>query len=372
MWIRRRISRCSPLRALEFLGSRSDALTSRAHPIDNAPAVKPYASEVLPQLCQWRREGPRTALVTLLSALGSTPRPVGSQVAVNERGDWLGQLTGGCADAAIVAEAQAAISSGENRCVRFGEGSPYLDVKLPCGSGIDVHFDVMLADADVHALLDAQARRVPASLLIDRASFASRVHLDDGSAHDETREFRRPYLPPTRLAILGKGPMVALLAQLARLAELDVVVLSPDPEVVVASRPHASDAICLTTPAAFRYAGFDAWTGVVSLFHDHDWEPPILGRALASECFYIGALGSRRTQAARLALLREAGCSEASLRRVHGPVGLNIGALSPPEIAVSIIAQVVQVLRRGQTPALAETAQRPGISQRAQPAKVCA
>lgn len=314
--------------------------------IDAAPTVKPYASEVLPQLYRWRCEGLRTALVTLIAAIGSTPRPVGSQIAVNERGDALGLLTGGCADAAIVAEAQAAIAAGRNRCVRFGEGSSYLDVKLPCGSGIDVHFDVSLADADVQALIDAQARREPSALRIDRTTHAARVQSGLAAEQDAAREFLRPYLPATRLAILGAGPMVMLLAQFATLAELEVIVLSPDPAVLAAAQEHASGTHHLTTPGAFAYPGFDAWTAVVSLFHDHDWEPPILLRALASPCFYIGALGSRRTQALRLELLRQAGCSEVNLRRIRGPVGLNIGALSPPEIAVSILAELIQTLRR--------------------------
>lgn len=311
--------------------------------------MKPYASEVLPQLHRWRLEGQRTALVTLIGALGSTPRPPGSQVAVNERGESLGQLTGGCADAAIVAEALAVIAAGSNRCVRFGEGSRYLDVKLPCGSGIDVHFDVSLADAEVQTLLQAQTRREPVSLLIDRTTHAAQLHAGIEPAPQASRYFQRSYLPATRLAILGKGPMVALLAQFARLAELEVVVLSPDPAVLAASTPHATSTYPLTTPESFAYEGFDAWTAVVSLFHDHDWEPPILLQALASPCFYIGALGSRRTQAARLELLRQAGCGEAELARIHGPVGLNIGALSPPEIAVSVLAEVIQVLRRGES-----------------------
>lgn len=309
--------------------------------------MKRYASEVLPQLRDWRREGQRTALVTLISALGSTPRPVGSQVAVNESGESLGLLTGGCADAAIVAEAQAAIATGSNRSLRFGEGSPFLDVKLPCGSGIDVHIDVSLSDADLQMLLDAQARRLPASMLIDRASNAVTVQLGLNTAADSPLSFRRAFLPATRIAILGKGPLCVLLASLAKIAEFEVVLMSPDSDTVAASRIHASIAHCLTTPEAFAYEGFDAWTAVVSLFHDHDWEPPILKQALGSHCFYVGALGSRKTHAARLELLRMAGCSEASLRRIHGPVGLNIGALSPPEIAVSIIAEVIQVLRKG-------------------------
>lgn len=311
--------------------------------------MKPYASEVLPQLHQWRQQGLRTALVTLVHALGSTPRPLGSQVAVNERGESLGQLTGGCADAAIVTEAQAAIAQGNNRCVRYGEGSAYLDVKLPCGSGIDVHFDVSLADADMAALLESQARRVPAWLLIDRVNHVSSLHLGTAPPVQDSRVHARPYWPSTRLVILGKGPIVTLLARMAGLLELEVVVMSPDAEVLESAGAFAVGTHRLVTPERFSYEGFDAWTAVVSLFHDHDWEPPILLKALASPSFYIGALGSRRTQAARLERLRQAGCSESELSRIHGPVGLHIGALSPPEIALSVLAQLIQVLRRGES-----------------------
>lgn len=311
--------------------------------------MKPYASEVLPQLHQWRQQGLRTALVTLVHAVGSTPRPVGSQVAVNEKGESIGVLTGGCADASIVAEAQAAIAHGRNRCVRFGEGSPYVDVKLPCGSGIDVHFEVGLADSDVAGLLESQVRRVPAWLLIDRAAHSTSLYLGASAPVEDPRIFFRPYWPSTRLVILGKGPMVTLLAQMAGMLELEIVVMSPDEQVLASAGPYAASTHRLATPERFSYEGFDAWTAVVSLFHDHDWEPPILQKALASPCFYVGALGSRRTHAARLERLRQAGCGDGDLDRIHGPVGLHIGALSPPEIALSVLAQVIQVLRRGES-----------------------
>lgn len=329
-----------------------------------ASAVKPYASDVLPQLHQWQQQGLRTALVTLVHAVGSTPRPVGSQVAVNERGESVGHLTGGCAEGSIVAEARAAIAQGRNRCVRFGEGSPYVDVKLPCGSGIDVHFDVTLSESDVATLLESRHRRVPGWLIIDRVTHASSRHPDAAAPVENPRTFARPYWPRTRLAILGKGPMVALLAQMAALLELEVVVMSPDAQVLASAEPYATGTHRLVTPERFSHERlFDAWTGVVSLFHDHDWEPPILLKALASPCFFIGALGSRRTQVARLECLRQAGCGEDSLRRIHGPVGLHIGAQTPPEIALSVLAQVIQVLRRGESSLPTVTAWRPDAAE---------
>lgn len=303
-----------------------------------------YAENVLPWLREWRAAGMRTALVTLVGIDGSAPRPLGSQMAVSENGDAVGNITGGCAEAAIIAEARAAIRAGEGRCVRYGTGSPYIDVKLPCGSGIDVCFDVTLTDEALDRLLTAQRLRQPAALRIDLEARRS-MALPAPATAPAGASFVREYLPVTRLVLAGKGPIVPILARLAVAADFEAVALSPERDTLALTAQHARDARHLASPESFDYPGFDRWTAFVSLFHEHEWEPPILAQALASPCFYVGALGSRRTAAARLELLRAHGVGAAALARLHGPVGLDLGARNPPEIAVAILAEIIATRR---------------------------
>lgn len=307
------------------------------------PAI--HVHTVLPHLATWRSQGLRTALVTLIGSDGSTPRPPGSQMAIAEDGQAVGNITGGCAEAAIIAEAKARMARGENGTVRYGAGSPYIDIRLPCGSGIDVYFDTRFPDADLQALLTAQQGRIPAALLIDAES--QRVTVTTATPAADFGGYVRSYPPITRLVLAGKGPMVPILAQLASASDFEVIAFSPEPETLEATAPHAARAEYLATPVSFRFDAFDAWTAFVSLFHEHEWEPPILTQALESSCFYVGALGSQRTQLARVATLREHGLSEHCIARLHAPVGLRLGGKSPPEIALAILAQIVQVKHQG-------------------------
>ena len=286
-------------------------------PAFSVPGPPAYADYVLDALPTWRAAGLKTAVVTLVEINGSSPRPLGSQIAVAEDGRAVGAVTGGCVEQSIVLDAVQAIRDGQSRLERYGEGSRFRDLKLPCGSGITVHFDVALSDERLAALMEARAAR-------DLASYEIRC---DGFA------FMKVYEPQCRLVIAGQGNVVPWLEKMGSMTEFEVMVFSPERNT-------------LNDPAAFDGALLDRFTAFVSLFHDHSFEPELLGKALLSPAFYIGALGSRRAQAARLRALGDLGWEEAALRRIHGPVGLDIGARTPPEIAVSIIGQVVSHLRK--------------------------
>ena len=305
-----------------------------------------YAGNVLPVLKTWREAGHATVLATLVAQDGSAPRPRGSQMAIRADGEAVGNLTGGCAEAAIIAEAQARLAAGSNRLLRYGKGSPYIDIRLPCGSGIDVFFDVGFADSDLDLVLAANAARAPASLVFDFDEMTCRAE-PGALSIDEPRRWARICEPPVRIHAVGKGPLVPLLAQLGTAAEFEVLVWSSEPETLSRAQPFALETHALTTPEAFTCGKLDRWTAFVSLFHEHEWDPPLVAQALASESFYVGALGSRRTAESRREVLRELGLDEQALARLHGPVGLDLGARSPSEIALAILAQIVQVRRKG-------------------------
>jgi xanthine dehydrogenase accessory factor len=301
-------------------GSAYETQTAR---IIEAPA---YGDYVLDALSGWRREGHRTALLTLVRIEGSSPRPVGSQMAVCDDGRAIGAITGGCAEQALILDAIGAIARGSNHVELYGEGSRFKDITLPCGSGIHIAFDVGLSDETLDTLRAGRRARHETSYVFEGAGI----------------RFERLYRPQLRLVLVGSGHIVPVLAQYAALDETEVVVYSPDETT---RQRSAAFARCeaLSRAEDWNPGEMDAETAIVSLFHDHDSELAILEAALRSKAFYLGALGSHRTHARRMAALSDLGWRPDTLARLHGPVGLDIGANTPPQIAMSILSEVIKI-----------------------------
>jgi xanthine dehydrogenase accessory factor len=285
-------------------------------------------------------------LVTLVGIDGSAPRPLGSQIAVSEIGEALGYITGGCAEAAIIAEAQDCIAKGENRLLRYGEGSPYKDIALPCGSGIDVYFDTGIQTAQIEAILEQLSKRKSVSLLTNIAAHLTEVgEYENPLPQLNNNDFTKPYTPTFKLHIAGKGPVVPALARLASQSGFIVEAASPEAETLQKIPDDIDVRKHLKSPESYAPALLDPWCAAVTLFHDHEWEPPILTHFLASPCFYVGALGSRNTHQTRLDILEGQGVSTDQLARLRGPVGLDIQASTPTEVAISILAEIIQTHR---------------------------
>ena len=304
-----------------------------------------FADNVLAVLVRWADAGEGVALATLINVEPTGPRPEGSQMAVAASGDAVGFLSGGCVEAALVEECRMAMAAGENRTIRYGEGSPYLDIALPCGSAIDVFIDTGLDPALARRIVEAQAARRPVRLLTDLASGRSRVEEtdDDGGRHELIRHgdtLDRLYRPPLRLVVAGKGPVVTAAVDVARAAGLAVEVIPGDDDTAA-----AAEAAGARVTRRVGEVALDLWSAVATLYHEHDLEGPTLEHALGSPAFYIGALGSRTTHAERRSRLLAQGHGEADVARIHGPAGLPIGSKSPPEIAVSVLAQVLAAYR---------------------------
>jgi xanthine dehydrogenase accessory factor len=306
-------------------------------------------ADALKFLIELRRRGEAAALLTLVRADGSAPRPVGSHVAVSQAGRAIGHITGGCAEAALAAEAVDAIRSGAGRVRRYGAGSPYVDVKLPCGSGIDVLFSVEPDCAAIEAALLRLSQRRPAALKFDLAGGGAKLS-DEGVTRFNARAgvFVRSYLPTLKVEIVGKGPAAAALACLAQAGGFAVALASPEEETRASVRDCGIAARALSSPTAYEPGALDRWTAAAVMFHEHDWDPPVIARLLRSACFYVGALGSRRTHEERIGRLRALGVDERRLGEVCGPIGLDIGAKSPEEIAISTLAEIVKAARVAQ------------------------
>jgi len=291
----------------------------------------------------YREDSQRVALVTLIGNTGSSPRPLGTQMVVSEDGRSVGYLTGGCAESAIISEAIAAIEAGLNRQIRLGVGSPYIDIQLPCGAGIDLYIDVGLCDERMEQIASRLQSRSPIALDTSTNTGKHQIVLHPGQAL-ATGAFRRWYLPRRRLLIMGKGPNTSTLAILGTASDYEVEVLSPDHDTREACSREGIATGVLTNLQSPGFPSVDADTAAVLLFHEHDWEPFILKKLLASECFYIGALGSRTTHEQRIAQLEALGLSQ-DAGRIHGPVGMDIKAKTPIEIAISILAEITLAYR---------------------------
>lgn len=305
--------------------------------------VRNFSENVLPFWLEKVRSGQKACLVTLVGIDSSAPRPLGSQITVGEDGASVGYITGGCAESAIVTEALAVIKTGENRLVRYGEGSPYKDIVLPCGSGIDIYFDVKISDGLIGTVQSALDTRKPAALQTDLVTGeSSNIAYTGPLPERDGNWFYNPYHPPFKLFIAGKGPIVPALANLAVQSGFIVETASPEPETLADIKMPKTH---LTGSGDFIPATLDSWCAAITLFHDHDWEPPILAPLLESSCFYIGALGSRRTHEDRKIKLAEFGVTEAQISKLYAPVGLDIQATTPVEIAIAILADIIRIYR---------------------------
>jgi len=309
-----------------------------------ALAVRPFTENVIPQLLAWRNAGIPSALVTLVGVEGSAPRRIGSQMAVNAEGEHVGYISSGCAEAAIVLEAQDMIQSATPRSIRYGAGSKYVDIVLPCGSGIDVYFDPSISTEVLERLNESLLARRPAAMIFDPSS-GTRVALcnghDSNVAQGDNTFYSKVYLPAPRVIIAGRGVNVDYVARFAYQLEWDVCIATPDHNTIDRVAPFARHCQHLNRPEDFDQSGIDPYTVVILLFHDHEWEPTILAKCQDTPAIYVGALGSRRTHNVRKMMLEELGCDPAFINSIRGPVGLSIGAKNPAEIALAVVGEIL-------------------------------
>jgi xanthine dehydrogenase accessory factor len=301
------------------------------------------AENVLPHLLDWRRRGLRTALATLVAIDGAFPRALGAQMAIAEDGAAAGYISGGCLEKAIIAEAKRAIHERKNRLVRYGKGSKYFDVVLPCRSGVDVFFDIDLQGPHIELILAELTARRPAVLVTGLDDGKSELFEGVGALTTARREnvFARAYSPSLKLVIAGAGPAVTLLARLASTADMAVEILTPEDGLVEEAGRLGFAARSLTYGRPPPPLELDAFTAAVLMFHDHGWELPLLPIFLRSECFYVGAVGGWRTRQERQRMLDDMCVGEAAMRALRTPAGLIPHAKQPVDLAVSILAEIV-------------------------------
>lgn len=320
------------------------------------------AAENIPeQALAWVDAGQGAVLATVIETWGSAPRRVGAQLVVSGQGDMQGSVSGGCVEGAVVVEALESLEKGAPRVLEYGvsDGDAFA-VGLACGGTmrilvepigeggmpVEILRDLVRARAGRKAVayevaLDGSAR----ALVTD--GYSDRFRMDRSGLSEAGDAFIAIHNPPLRLIIVGAVHIAQHLAGMAQGAGFDPLVV--DPREAFGSEARFPDAAIINDwpDDALKTIGVDARCAVVLLTHDPKLDDPALHIALASDAFYIGALGSKRTHASRVERLTEAGFTPAQIGRINGPIGLNIGASGPAEIAVSILAQMIQTLRQG-------------------------
>lgn len=326
----------------------------------------PFAASdlaVLRAAVGWRGEGTRVALATVVRTWGSAPRARGSHLAVREDLHFTGSVSGGCVEGAVL-QAAKQLSPGQGLLLEFGvSNEDAWEQGLACGGEIHVWLQDLAATDAIGQALTAVDGRTPTVLAWDLSGGPpQRVSLEDpdlGNAAatavrtdrpqlietDSQTLFLRPLTPPRRLFIIGAVHIASALVPMAQVAGWDVVLVDPRRGFASPERWPEVERLVAYPDEAFATQGLDAQTAVVALSHDPKIDDPGLIAALASEALYVGALGSRRTHERRLARLEASGVGRDALARICGPIGLDIGAETPAEIAVSILAELTKALR---------------------------
>ena len=251
-------------------------------------------------------------LCTIVGIEGSFSRRLGAQLAVGADGSVIGSLADGCLERQLASEIAR---GGERRVMRFGAGSPLIDFRLPCGSGLDILVD---------PAPDRDACRAALARLEAREEAVLGLSLPAASGLLE----RRRYVPALRLMLFGEGPELETLAALGRASGLAV-------------ESHAKDDAALALGLPPEGLSADRWTAIALLFHDHEWEQAILEWALATPAFYVGAQGGQQAREERVRRLAASGLELDEIGRVRSPVGIVRHSREPVALALSALAQIV-------------------------------
>ncbi|WP_333692793.1 XdhC family protein [Phaeobacter italicus] len=279
-------------------------------------------------------------LALIVRVEGPSYRPVGTAMAVLKTGQRIGSLSSGCIEADIAVHARDALIQGSPKVIRYGRGSPYMDIQLPCGGGMDI---LLVPHPDPSAVRQVQEHRLnrrACALNICLSRGAMEV-TEEGTTHLAPGRFSVRFDPELQFLVFGKGPEATTFAKLVQSVGFPNMLLSPDCETL----DQAVGSCCATR--LLLHSGFpddlivDNRTAVVLFFHEHDWEPPVLIGALATDAFYIGAQGSIRARDSRRQALDDLGVRPEQIARLKGPVGLIPSARDATTLAVSVLAEIL-------------------------------
>ena len=311
--------------------------------------------DVLDTLARWTAQGQRVATATVVATERSAPRDPGAVLAVSETGEIAGSVTGGCVEPAVYEEARAVLAGGVPRLLTYGiADEDAFEVGLSCGGTVHIFVDLLEPNL-LRELAEAIEAERPVGLAVavtgpkigekQLVAYTGETGLVEA---DGEKVFVASFAPPPRMYVFGAVDYAAAVARAGRFLGYRVTVCDARARFVTPERFPDVDELVVEWPDRFlAQAPVDDRTAIVVLTHDHKFDIPLLQVALRTPAVYVGAMGSRTTTDERAERLRAAGLTEQELGRLHAPIGLPIGARTPEEVAVAIVAELVAATRRG-------------------------
>jgi len=296
-------------------------------------------SGVRDELARLLAQGERPALATVVAIRRSAPRPVGSKLVVSQGGELYGSVSGGCVESDVAVQAAEVIAGGDPRLLTYGIADEEAwEIGLPCGGEIDVFVQRLEgAPPEGEGVLVTwlTGERAGRQELLPLGALEPGVQELDGET-----VFAEVLAEPPRLVVVGATDTAEELCRAAGALGWRTTVIDPRARLATPERLPSAGEIVVSWPDTLEA---DADTAVVVLTHEERLDSPALTAALASDAFYVGAIGSRKTQAKRRERLLDVGVAEEALERLSGPAGLDLGATHPAETAVSILAEILAV-----------------------------
>jgi xanthine dehydrogenase accessory factor len=305
-------------------------------------------NEVSDRVSDWFAAGKRVVLATLVRTDGPSPRDEGAMFAVSSEHDLAGAISGGCVESELVDIADDILAGGPPRMTAFGPDDD-LNGGPTCGGTLHV-VTAELSREQFDAFLAAQASGKPFALAIGMsAPHALQVLTDEGeiTGCDLERTFVLRYGAPPHMYMIGAVDVARPLLAFAKTLGFSVTIVDPRAPFAVPTRFPGAEVLVAWPDEVLAEAPIDERTAIVSLAHDPKFDVPGISAALRTKAGYIGAMGSRGTTARRAAALKDLGFTDDDLKRVHAPIGLDLGSRTPEEIALAIVAEIVKERRGG-------------------------
>ena len=307
--------------------------------------------DILTPLSIWLKDKRKIALATVISTWGSSPRPVGGQMAIDQNGEIIGSVSGGCIEAAVITEGIKSLSDGKTRVKDYGISNDMAwEVGLACGGELKVLIQpLQIEDKIIFSIVESIRKREVIKLKINTKSglrtIDKSISQQSSSFNQLMNEFIHIIDPKPRLFIIGAVHIAQELVKLATIADFEITLIDPRDHFATKKRFPNCQIINDWPDIALSKFKFDKATHLVTLTHDPKIDDPALIYSLKKNIGYVGSLGSKKTHQKRCKRLSLLGFNQNDLNKIHGPIGLDIKAKNPAEIAISILGEIIQFRR---------------------------
>ncbi len=298
------------------------------------------ASTVIEPIRQLTNSGQPGVLAIITDISGPSYRPLGAMMTVFSDGTHVGTLSSGCVESDIALHAIETLKEGQPKTLLYGTGSPYVDIQLPCGGGLEISLFPQPDQSVLQKVCRLHAARKTTTLAVDRNTGAVSVAAA-GVTGSNGSTFNIRIEPELCFYVFGKGPEATTFAGLVQSAGYPNLLLSPDQDTLDIAKQAGGQTRHLTSAHFPDDLEPDAYSAILLFFHDHEWEPPILCRAVGTDAFYIGVQGSQRAADSRKLELEALGVSETDRAKIKGPIGLIPSVRDARKLAVSVLAEVL-------------------------------